>query len=172
MVCCRSRAASQQEVAALEQQSAKLEPSERDALKEHNKDKAAAVNYKISQLDRSLSPFIYMNVSCRSVATSQQEVAALEQRLVKAEQSEGEALRELREAEATAVEHEGLLLRAAALEGKLKELQAEQGQLDTYKQVRVCLYVSTCTTVARPDSLCSYSSCTADSEYSKCYGFS
>ena len=74
-------------------------------------------------------------------------MAALEQRLTKAEQSEGDALRELREAEATAVEHEGLLLRAAALEGKLKELQAEQGQLDTYKQVRNlsgCQYLPHC----------------------------
>ena len=59
----------------------------------------------------------------------------LEQRLAQAEQSEGDALREVRQAEATAEEQEGLLLRAAALEGKLKELQAEQGQLDTYKQV-------------------------------------
>ena len=55
---------------------------------------------------------------------------------MRAEQSESEALRELREAESAAVDQESLLLRAAALEDKLKEYRAEQGQLDNYKQVR------------------------------------
>ena len=58
---------------------------------------------------------------------------------MKAEQSQGEAMRELREAEAAAIEQESLLLRAAALEDKLKESRAEQGQLDTYKQVNPIL---------------------------------
>ncbi len=60
----------------------------------------------------------------------------LEQRLARAEQSEGDALRELREAEVAAVDQESLLLRAAALEDKLMESRAEQGQLENYKQVR------------------------------------
>ncbi|KAL3131337.1 hypothetical protein ABBQ38_000625 [Trebouxia sp. C0009 RCD-2024] len=71
----------------------------------------------------------------RALATSQQEVSSLEQRLVKAELSESEALRELREAELVAGEHESLLVRAAALEDKLKEYRAEQGQLENYKQL-------------------------------------
>ena len=71
----------------------------------------------------------------RTLAKSQQEVSSLEQRLGKAEQAESEALRELREAESAAVDQESLLLRASALEDKLKEYRAEQGQLETYKQV-------------------------------------
>lgn len=74
-------------------------------------------------------------MSCRALATSQQEVSSLEQRLTKAEQSEGEALRELREAELAVGDQERLLARAAALEDKLKEYRAEQGQLENYKQV-------------------------------------
>ena len=54
---------------------------------------------------------------------------------MKAEQSESGALRELREAELVAADHESLLARAAALEDKLKEYRAEQGQLENYKQV-------------------------------------
>ena len=61
---------------------------------------------------------------------------SLEQRLGKAEQAESEALRELREAESVAVDQESLLLRASALEDKLKEFRAEQGQLENYNQVR------------------------------------
>ena len=72
----------------------------------------------------------------RALAQSQQEALSLEQRLSKAEQAESEALRELREAEAVAVDQESLLLRASALEDKLKEYRAEQGQLENYKQVR------------------------------------
>lgn len=60
---------------------------------------------------------------------------SLEQRLSRAEQAEGEALRELREAESAAVDQESLLLRANALENKVKEYRAEQGQLENYKQV-------------------------------------
>ena len=60
---------------------------------------------------------------------------SLEQRLSKAEHAEGEALRELREAESAAVDQESLLLRANALENKVKEYRAEQGQLENYKQV-------------------------------------
>lgn len=60
---------------------------------------------------------------------------SLEQRLSKAEQAEGEALRELREAESAAVDQKSLLLRANALENKVKEYRAEQGQLENYKQV-------------------------------------
>lgn len=60
---------------------------------------------------------------------------SLEQRLSKAEQAEGEALRELREAESAALDQESLLLRANALENKVKEYRAEQGQLENYKQV-------------------------------------
>lgn len=71
----------------------------------------------------------------RALATSQQEVSSLEQRLTKAEQSEGEALRELREAELAVGDQERLLARAAALEDKLKEYRAEQGQLENYKQL-------------------------------------
>ena len=44
-------------------------------------------------------------------------------------------MRAVREAETAAVDQEGLLLRAAALEDKLKESRAEQGQLENYKQV-------------------------------------
>ena len=69
------------------------------------------------------------------MARSQQEISGLEQRLVRAEQAEAELSRELQEAEAQALEQEGSLLRAAALEDRLKECQAEQGQLDNYKQV-------------------------------------
>ena len=72
---------------------------------------------------------------CRALTSSHQEVTGLEQRLSKAEQSEGEALRELREAESALVDQQALLLRAAALEDKLKESRAEQGQLHNYKQV-------------------------------------
>lgn len=72
---------------------------------------------------------------CRSLAASQQEVKSLEGRLSQAEQAEGDAMRAVREAEAAAVDQEGLLLRAAALEDKLKETRAEQGQLENYKQV-------------------------------------
>lgn len=72
---------------------------------------------------------------CRALSHSQQEVSSLEQRLLRAEQAEAELSQELREAEAHAAEQEGSLLRAAALEDRLKELQAEQGQLDNYKQV-------------------------------------
>lgn len=54
---------------------------------------------------------------------------------MKAELSESEALRELREAESVAADHESLLVRAAALEDKLKEYRAEQGRLENYKQV-------------------------------------
>ena len=75
-------------------------------------------------------------VCCRALAKSQQEALSLEQRLGKAEQAESEALRELREAESAAVDQESLLLRASALEDKVKEYRAEQGQLETYKQVR------------------------------------
>ena len=73
---------------------------------------------------------------CRTLAKSQQEVTSLEQRLGKAERAESEALRELREAESAAVDQEGLLLRASALEDRVKEYRAEQGQLENYKQVR------------------------------------
>ena len=55
---------------------------------------------------------------------------------MKAEQAEGDALRELREAESAAVDQERLLLRLAAVEDKLKDSRAEQGQLDNYKQVK------------------------------------
>ena len=72
---------------------------------------------------------------CRLLAVSQQEVASLEGRLSQAEQAEGDAMRAVREAEAAAVDQEGLLLRAAVLEDKLKESRAEQGQLENYKQV-------------------------------------
>jgi len=72
---------------------------------------------------------------CRSLAASQQEVKSLEGRLSQAEQAEGDATRAVREAEAAAVDQESLLLRAAALEDKLKESRAEQGQLENYKQV-------------------------------------
>ncbi|KAL0020506.1 hypothetical protein WJX79_001917 [Trebouxia sp. C0005] len=71
----------------------------------------------------------------RSLAASQQEVKSLEGRLSQAEQAEGDAMRAVREAEAAAVDQEGLLLRAAALEDKLKETRAEQGQLENYKQL-------------------------------------
>lgn len=71
----------------------------------------------------------------RSLAASQQEVASLEGRLSQAEQAEGDAMRAVREAEAAAVDQESLLLRAAALEDKLKESRAEQGQLENYKQL-------------------------------------
>lgn len=74
---------------------------------------------------------------CRALSKSQQEVGSLEQRLLRAEQAEAELSQELREAEVRALEQEGSLLRAAALEGRLKESQAEQGQLDNYKQVCV-----------------------------------
>ena len=69
------------------------------------------------------------------MARSQQEVSGLEQRLAKAEQAEAELNRELQAAEAVVLEQEGSLMRAAALEDRLKEYQAEQGQLDNYKQV-------------------------------------
>ena len=72
---------------------------------------------------------------CRLLAVSQQELASLEGRLSQAEQAEGDGMRAVREAEAAAVDQEGLLLRAAALEDKLKESRAEQGQLENYKQV-------------------------------------
>lgn len=65
-------------------------------------------------------------------------MSSLEQRLLRAEQAEVELSQELREAEAHAHEQEGNLLRAAALEDRLKEFQAEQGQLDNYKQVHIC----------------------------------
>lgn len=77
-----------------------------------------------------------VTVDCRALAASQQEVTGLEHRLTKAEQAEGEALRELREAESAAVDQERLLLKLAAVEEKLKESRAEQGQLENYKQVR------------------------------------
>ena len=70
------------------------------------------------------------------MARSQQEVSGLEQRLAKAEQAEAELNRELQAAEAVVLEQEGSLMRAAALEDRLKEYQAEQGQLDNYKQVQ------------------------------------
>ena len=86
-----------------------------------------------------------MSAQCRSVAASQQEVSSLEVRAAKAEQAQGDAMRELREAEVAAADQETLLLRAAALEDKLRESRGEQGQLENYKQVSQALHVLVCT---------------------------
>lgn len=71
---------------------------------------------------------------CRALRSSQQEVSSLEQRLLRSEQAEAELSHQLRDAEAHAAEQEGCLIRATALEDRLKEYQAEHGQLDNYKQ--------------------------------------
>ena len=71
----------------------------------------------------------------------------LEIRLAKAEQAQGDAMRELREAEVAAADQESLLLRAAALEDKLRESRGEQGQLENYKQVSQMVHVLVCTCV-------------------------
>lgn len=86
-------------------------------------------------LDDKLGTQASLSAQCRSLAASQQEVKGLEVRLTKAEQAQGDAMRELREAEVAAADQERLLLRAAALEDKLKESRGEQGQLENYKQV-------------------------------------
>lgn len=87
---------------------------------------------------------------CRSLATAQQEVKSLEGRLSQAEQAEGDAMRAVREAETAAVDQESLLLRAAALEDKLKESRAEQGQLENYKQVSQIFLVVLCHQAGQP----------------------
>jgi len=48
------------------------------------------------------------------------------------------------------VDQESLLLRAAALEDKLKESRAEQGQLENYKQVSQIFLVVLCYQAGQP----------------------
>ena len=88
-----------------------------------------------------------LSAQCRSVAASQQEVSSLEVRAAKAEQAQGDAMRELREADVAAADQESLLLRAAALEDKLRESRGEQGQLENYKQVSQVVHLLVCTCV-------------------------
>ena len=73
----------------------------------------------------------------RALARAQAEGEVLEARIVEGEEREAHLQSELRAAEAAVADRDGLSVRVAALEERLKETRAEQGQLANYKQARL-----------------------------------
>lgn len=77
----------------------------------------------------------------RSVAKAEAEVRTLEVRLADAEEAESALHRDLRAVEAAAADQDELEAKVAALQERLEETRAVQGQLANYKQV---LYLDPC----------------------------